>query len=126
MHLTLEVADIFRRHGPAYIQAHDGKIGRVERRVMSAIELCRTAELGGHVAGCRNCGTLRVAYNSCRNRHCPKCQGAIARDWLEARQYRSVAEMKGSMSQRHVAEPAAFERANYIRELKTFRNPYVS
>lgn len=85
MHLTLEVADIFRRHGPAYIQAHDGKIGRVERRVMSAIELCRTAELGGHVAGCRNCGTLRVAYNSCRNRHCPKCQGAIARDWLEAR-----------------------------------------
>ncbi len=85
MRPPLEVADIFRRHGPAYIQARDGKIGRVERRVMSAIELCRTSALGGHVEGCRACGTLRVAYNSCRNRHCPKCQGAIARDWLEAR-----------------------------------------
>lgn len=82
---TLEVADIFRRHGPAYVQAHNGRIGRVERRVMSAIELCRTAALGGHVEGCRACGAVRVAYNSCRNRHCPKCQGAVARDWLEAR-----------------------------------------
>lgn len=82
---ALEVADIFRRHGPAYVQAHDGRIGRVERRVMSAIELCRTAALGGHVDGCRTCGTLHVAYNSCRNRHCPKCQGAVARDWLAAR-----------------------------------------
>ena len=81
----LEVADIFRRHGPAYVHAHDGHLGRVERRVMSAIELCRTAALGGHVEGCRTCGTMRVAYNSCRNRHCPKCQGAVARDWLEAR-----------------------------------------
>jgi hypothetical protein len=82
---TLEVADIFRRHGPAYVQAHNGRIGRVERRVMSAIELCRTAALGGHVEGCRACGAVCVAYNSCRNRHCPKCQGAVARDWLEAR-----------------------------------------
>ena len=81
----LEVADIFRRHGPAYVQAHDGHLGRVERRVMSAIELCRTAALGGHVEGCRACGAVRVAYNSCRNRHCPKCQSAVARDWLEAR-----------------------------------------
>ena len=81
----LEVADIFRRHGEAWRQAHDGHLGRVERRVMSAIELCRTAALGGHVEGCRACGTVRVAYNSCRNRHCPKCQGAVARDWLEAR-----------------------------------------
>jgi len=81
----LEVADIFRRHGPAYVQAHDGHLGRVERRVMSAIELCRTAALGGHVEGCRACGTMHVSYNSCRNRHCPKCQGAVARDWLEAR-----------------------------------------
>jgi hypothetical protein len=61
----LEVADIFRRHGPAYVQAHDGHLGRVERRVMSAIELCRTAALGGHVEGCRACGTVHVAYNSC-------------------------------------------------------------
>jgi hypothetical protein len=81
----LEVADIFRRHGEAWRQARDGHLGRVERRVMSAIELCRTAALGGHVEGCRACGTVRVAYNSCRNRHCPKCQGAVARDWLEAR-----------------------------------------
>ncbi len=76
---------IFRRHGEAWRQAHDGHLGRVERRVMSAIELCRTAALGGHVEGCRTCRTVRVAYNSCRNRHCPKCQGAVARDWLEAR-----------------------------------------
>ncbi|WP_300585323.1 IS91 family transposase [Marivita sp.] len=81
---ALEVADIFRRYGPDYIQAHEGHLGRVERRVMSAIELCRTAALGGHVEGCRACGAVRVAYNSCRNRHCPKCQGAVARDWLEA------------------------------------------
>ena len=80
-----EVADIFRHHGPAYAEAHDGRLGRVERRVISAIELCRTSALGGHVEGCRGCGTVHVAYNSCRNRHCPKCQGAAARDWLAAR-----------------------------------------
>jgi hypothetical protein len=85
MSARLEVADIFRRHGEAYRQAHHGHLGRVERRVMSAIELCRTAALGGHIEGCRACGTVRVAYNSCRNRHCPKCQGAVARDWLAAR-----------------------------------------
>jgi len=83
--VSLKVADIFRRHGPAYVQAHDGHLGRVERRVMSATELCRTAALGGHVEGCRACGAVRVACNSCRNRHCPKCQSAVARDWLEAR-----------------------------------------
>ena len=86
MPARLEVADIFRRHGEAYRQVHDGHLGRVERRVMSAIELCRTAELGGHVEGCRSCGAIRVAYNSCRNRHCPKCQGKACRDWLAARQ----------------------------------------
>ena len=81
-----EVADIFRRHGEAYRRARKGHLGRVERRTMSAIEMCRTAELGGHVQGCRSCGQIRIAYNSCRNRHCPKCQGQAARDWLEARQ----------------------------------------
>ncbi|WP_246684317.1 IS91 family transposase [Mesorhizobium sp. B2-6-5] len=86
MSARLEVADIFRRHGEAYRQVHDGRLGRVERRTMSAIELCRTAELGGHVEGCRSCGAIRVAYNSCRNRHCPKCQGQACRDWLAARQ----------------------------------------
>ena len=86
MSARLEVADIFHRHGEAYRQVHDGHLGRVERRVMSAIELCRTAELGGHVEGCRSCGAIRVAYNSCRNRHCPKCQGQACREWLAARQ----------------------------------------
>ena len=78
MSARMEVADVFRRHVEAYRRLHDGHLGRVERRVMSAIELCRTAELGGHVEGCRSCGTIRVAYNSCRNRHCPKCQGRPA------------------------------------------------
>ena len=86
MSARLEVADIFRRHGEAYRQAHDGHLGRIERRTMSAIELCRTAELGGHVEGCRSCGAIRIAYNSCRNRHCPKCQGQACRDWLAARE----------------------------------------
>ncbi|MDH7976120.1 IS91 family transposase [Sphingomonas sp. AR_OL41] len=80
------MADIFRRHGHAYAQAHDGHLGRVERRVMSAIELCRTAALGGHVEACEDCAHARVAYNSCRNRHCPKCQSATRERWLADRQ----------------------------------------
>ena len=86
MSARLEVADIFRRHGVAYRQVYDGRLGRVERRVMSAIELCRTAELGGHVEGCRSCGTIRVAYNSCCKRHCPKGQGQACREFLAVRQ----------------------------------------
>jgi hypothetical protein len=86
MSARLEVADIFRCHGEAYQKAHDGHLGRVERRTMSAIELCRTVELGGHVEGCQSCGAIRVAYNSCRNRHCPKCQGKACREWLAARE----------------------------------------
>ena len=82
----LEVADIFRRHGETYRQTHAGHLGRVERRVMSAIELCRTEQLGGHSECCASCGFVRCAYNSCRNRHCPKCQGAARREWLAARQ----------------------------------------
>ena len=82
----LEVADVFRRHGEAYRRAHEGRLGRVERRVMSAIELCRTAALGGHTEVCTECGLVRHAYNSCRNRHCPKCQGAARAEWLAARQ----------------------------------------
>ena len=80
------MADIFRRYGDAYRQARSGHLGRVERRVMSAIELCRTAELGGHSEVCQSCGLIRCAYNSCRNRHCPKCQGAARIEWLAARQ----------------------------------------
>jgi Putative transposase/Transposase zinc-binding domain len=83
---ALEVADVFRRHGDAYRRAHDGHLGRVERRVMSAIALCRTAALGGHAESCADCGFVRYAYNSCRNRHCPKCQGRARAAWLAARQ----------------------------------------
>jgi hypothetical protein len=82
----LEVADVFRRHGDAYRRAHAGHLGRVERRVMSAIERCRTAELGGHAEVCSSCGLIRCAYNSCRNRHCPKCQGRARAEWVAARQ----------------------------------------
>ena len=86
MRSTLEVADIFRRHGPAWRTAQAGHVSLAQLKVMSAIETCRTAALGGHVEGCQACGYTRVAYNSCRNRHCPKCQGAAARDWLAARE----------------------------------------
>ena len=86
MRPALEVADIFRRHGAAYRQAHAAELGRVERRVMTAIEACRTPALGGHVEHCADCGLVRCAYTSCRNRHCPKCQGLARADWLEERQ----------------------------------------
>ena len=86
MRPALEVADVFRRHGVAFRRSHGAHLGRVERRVMSAIEQCRTAALGGHVEQCGDCGLLRHAYNSCRNRHCPKCQGLARAEWLEARQ----------------------------------------
>jgi hypothetical protein len=86
MRPVLEVADIFRRHGAAYRQAHADHLGGTERRVMAAIEACRTAALGGHVEHCADCGFARNAYNSCRDRHCPKCQGLARAEWLEARQ----------------------------------------
>jgi hypothetical protein len=82
----LEVADIFRLHGPAWRQAQAGHLSLGQLKVMSAIEQCRTAALGGHVERCEDCGHIDIAYNSCRNRHCPKCQGANARQWLAARQ----------------------------------------
>jgi len=83
---SLEVADIFRAAGPAYRAAHAGHLSLQQLKVMSAIEQCRTAALGGHIEACEDCGHWRIAYNSCRNRHCPKCQGAAARTWLEARE----------------------------------------
>ena len=82
----IEVADVLRRHGEAYRIAHAGHLGRVEQRVISAIMACRTAALGGHVEACDDCKTTRIAYNSCRNRHCPKCQGAARAKWLADRQ----------------------------------------
>jgi len=83
---ALELADILRAHGEAFRRTHAGHLSLGQLKVMSAIEACRTAELGGHVARCDDCQRLAVSYNSCRNRHCPKCQGAAARAWLAERQ----------------------------------------
>jgi len=83
---SLEVADIFRVAGDSYRAAQAGHLSLAQLKVMSAIRNCRTAALGGHLEGCEDCGCLRIAYNSCRNRHCPKCQGGAARQWLAARE----------------------------------------
>jgi hypothetical protein len=80
-----EVADIFRRYGDAYRAQHDAKLSTAQRRVMTAIELCRTAALGGHVEQCDHCGHSRIAFNSCRDRHCPRCQSLARAQWLEDR-----------------------------------------
>jgi hypothetical protein len=83
---ALEVADIFRDHGPAWRSANAGHVSLDQLKVMSAIERCRTAALGGHVARCEKCAHTLIAYNSCRNRHCPKCQGRAAKEWLAERE----------------------------------------
>ena len=83
---ALEVADVFRDHGPAWRQANADHVSLDQLKVMSAIERCRTAALGGHVERCEDCAYTTIAYNSCRNRHCPKCQGAAAREWLAERE----------------------------------------
>src|SRR5881296_2208292 len=85
-HPKLEVADIFRRHGTAWRAANKAHLSLGQRRVMTAIEICRTAALGGHVERCEDCAHTRIAYNSCRNRHCPKCQWPAAAAWLAARE----------------------------------------
>jgi hypothetical protein len=82
----LEVADVFRRFGPAWRAANAGHLSLAQRRVMGAVELCRTAALGGHVERCADCSHTRIAYNSCRDRHCPKCQWTAAQAWLAARE----------------------------------------
>src|SRR6476620_10888307 len=86
MQPALEVADILRHHGAAYRAAEADSLSNTQRRVMAAIEACRTAALGGHVERCEDCGETRIAYNSCRNRHCPKCQGLARAQWLADRQ----------------------------------------
>ncbi|HQT90027.1 MAG TPA: IS91 family transposase [Acidiphilium sp.] len=86
MRPPVEVADIFHRHGAAWRAEHAGHVSLAQLKVMSAIETCRTMALGGHIEGCEGCGHRRIAYNSCRNRHCPKCQGAAARKWLATRE----------------------------------------
>ena len=83
---ALEVADIFAQHGAAWRESQRGHLSLSQLKVMSAIEQCRTAALGGHVVRCEDCAAQQVSYNSCRNRHCPKCQSAAAKRWLEARQ----------------------------------------
>src|SRR5580704_10216494 len=83
---ALEVSDIFRDHGAAWRRANAGHVSLDQMKVMSAIERCRTAALGGHVARCEGCAHTVIAYNSCRNRHCPKCQGTAAKEWLVARE----------------------------------------
>jgi Putative transposase/Transposase zinc-binding domain len=83
---ALELADIFRAHGPAWREANAGHVSLEQLKVMSAIENCRTAALGGHVWRCEKCEHIQIAYNSCRNRHCPKCQGAAAQEWLAERE----------------------------------------
>jgi hypothetical protein len=82
----LEVADVLNAHGDAYLARHRGHLSRGQLKVISAIRACRTAALGGHVARCEACDHVEIAYNSCRNRHCPKCQGQTARAWLADRQ----------------------------------------
>ena len=82
----LEVADVFHAHGAAWRKANAGHVSLGQLKAMSAIETCRTAALGGHVERCEDCAHERIAYNSCRNRHCPKCQGAAARQWLAERE----------------------------------------
>jgi len=83
---ALEVADIFRAHGPAWRERQHGHLSLGQLKVMSAIEQCRSAALGGHVLRCPACDAIEISYNSCRNRHCPKCQGRAARRWLADRQ----------------------------------------
>jgi hypothetical protein len=83
---TLEVADVFCRHGAGWRATNEAHLSLAQRRVMTAIEICRTAALGGHVERCDDCAHTRIAYNSCRNRHCPKCQWMAAQAWLEARE----------------------------------------
>ena len=82
----MEVADVFRAAGAGYRTVQAGHLSLHQLKVMAAIEHCRTAALGGHVEACADCEHTRIAYNSCRNRHCPKCQGAAARTWLAARE----------------------------------------
>ena len=85
MRSKLEVADIFRRHGDTFRAAQGNRLSLDQRKVMAAIEACRTSALGGHVERCEDCGEIRVAYNSCRDRHCPKCQGLARLQWLADR-----------------------------------------
>ena len=95
---ALEVADIFRDHGAAWRSTNAGHVSLDQLKVMSAIERCRTMALGGHVARCEDCANTVIAYNSCRNRHCPKCQAAAAKKWLAEREAEREICMSGCVS----------------------------
>jgi hypothetical protein len=82
----LEVADVFRRYGTAYREQHGASMSTAQRRVMTAIEVCRTAALGGQIEQCEACGHQRFCYRSCGNRHCPKCQSLARAEWIQRRQ----------------------------------------
>src|SRR6202166_995445 len=83
---ALELADIFRIHGPAYLDTYGASLSAGQKKALRDIAACRTAALGGHVEECDRCGHRQIAYNSCRNRHCPKCQATAAAQWMEARE----------------------------------------
>ena len=87
MRPALEIGDIFRQYGPAFRQGH--RLSMAQHKAMNAIEACRTARLGGHIDQCDSCGHVKVSYNSCRNRHCPKCQGLARERWLEGSERQS-------------------------------------
>lgn len=82
----LEVADVVRAAGPVFIQRCLSRFDRQQLKVLNAIQRCRTAALGGHIDECSQCGLRTISYNSCRNRHCPKCQSLSKARWLAARQ----------------------------------------
>ena len=112
---VLEVADIFRDHGAAWRRANAGHVSLDQMKVMSAIERCRTAALGGHVARCEDCPHTVIAYNSCRNRHCPKCQGTAAKEWLAAREADLLPVLPGGFHRiRHYGLLASGSRAANI------------
>jgi hypothetical protein len=83
---TLEVGDVFRTHGDAFLERYGGTLSAEQRRALRDVAACRTAALGGHVEQCDRCGHQQIAYNSCRNRHCPKCQATAAAEWMQARE----------------------------------------
>ena len=121
----LEVADVFRHFGPAFRDQHGASLSPTRWRAMNAIESCRTAALGGHVERCDDCGHQRVAYNSCRNRNCPKCQGLARAQWLEDRQAEQIVtvelEGRSSMADYLVIASGRAQRqiaaiADYLRE----------
>jgi transposase-like zinc-binding protein len=110
--------DVFRAHGAAWRKANAGHVSLAQLKAMSAIESCRTSALGGHIERCEDCAHTRVAYNSCRNRHCPKCQGAAARQWLEVRPQRSAADYwTGPLASRAGREPRPTAPPAFVRRL---------